>query len=267
MAEARLGASVYERELQKAIALATQAGKRQLTAQVQRRVFEIKADGSPVTTVDRECETLIREGLRSAFPEDGILGEEGGMQEGPSGRTWIVDPLDGTRPFIRGIPTYSCLIALEAVGEPVVGVIHLPALKETCWASSGGGAFQNDRPLRVSNTRTLSEAMGSGLGQVERLDTPIGKQLLATMHACDYAYGFMDNYTYACVAAGRLDFCINLLDKVWDCAAAACIVSEAGGAYSDINGNKTIHGGSIIVSNGFLHEAILAALAITDPPA
>jgi histidinol-phosphatase len=136
----------------------------------------------------------------------------------------------------------------------------LPALKETYRASLGGGAFLNDEPIHVSDTRELNQAMGSALGQVERQNEPVGKELLAAMAEWDYAYGFMDNYSYGCVAAGRIDLCVNLLDRPYDCSAAACIVSEAGGTYSDIGGNRSVHNGSVILSNGHLHDAILSRL-------
>jgi len=254
----------YAAELKVALDLAQKAGALQLAGQNGTLGVERKEDDSPVTVVDRACEDLILNGLHEAFPEDGFLGEETGTREGSSGRTWIVDPLDGTRPFIHGIPTYACLISLEAEAEQVVGVIHLPALKETYRASLGGGAFLNNQPIRVSDTRELSRVMGSALGQIERQKEPIGQALLAAMAEWDYAYGFMDNYTYGCIAAGRIDLCVNLLDRAYDCAAAACIVSEAGGTYSDINGNRSVHNGSIILSNGHLHESILARLQDHD---
>lgn len=250
----------YTQELRTALALARQAGEIQQAGKRNALGIERKADASPVTVVDRACEELISNGLHDAFPDDSFLGEESGSHAGTSDRTWIVDPLDGTRPFIRGIPTYACLIALQANQSPVVGVIHLPALNETYCASIGGGAFLNDQPIHVSQTRELSQAMGSALGHVQRQETPLGRRLMTVMGEWDYTYGFMDNYSYGCVAAGRLDLCVNLLDKAWDCAAAACIVSEAGGAYSDVDGNRTIHNGSIILSNGFLHDAILERL-------
>ena len=248
----------YEKEGEVARSLAIAAGDIQVSAQQEDLAVAQKDDRSPVTAIDRRCEALIRSGLQTAFPGDGILGEEEGHREGTSGRTWIVDPVDGTRPFIRGIPTYACLIALEDGGEPVVGVIHLAGLGETYWASLGAGAFRNGEAIRVSSIRRLRDATGSGFGHVHQMDTPLGKRLLKQMGEWDYAYGFMDNYTYACIAAGRLDLCVNLLDKPWDCAAAACIVSEAGGAYSDIAGNKTIYQGTIVLSNGLLHDEILA---------
>jgi len=250
----------YARELEVALKLARGAGELQLAGQNGTLGVERKPDDSPVTAVDRACEDLILSGLQEAFPDDGFLGEETGEHAGGSGRTWIVDPIDGTRPFIRGISTYGCLIGLEAEGEQVVGVIYLPALKEIYYASLGNGAFLNDRPIRVSDTRELNSAMGSALGERDRRDEPVGQQLLAAMAEWDYSYGFMDSYSYCCVAAGRLDLCVSILDKAWDRAAAACIVSEAGGTYSDLTGNRTVYSDSFVLSNGYLHEAILARL-------
>jgi histidinol-phosphatase len=151
-------------------------------------------------------------------------------------------------------------VALEAEGEPVVGVIHLPAFDTTYTASKGTGAFRNGNRIRVSTTRALDAALGSALGFIEKRDRPIADRLLNLMGRWDYAYGFMDNYSYGLVADGRLDLCVNLLDKPWDCAAAACIVREAGGRYSDIRGEETVHNGSIILSNGRLHDEIVARL-------
>ncbi len=246
----------YERELETARRVCEEAGAVQLAAQQTGFGVTRKADHSPVTDVDRRCEKLIRERLRAAFPADGVLGEEQGDEPGTSGRRWIVDPLDGTRPYVRNIPTYSVLLALEDGGVPVVGVMHLPAMRLCCWATRGGGAWVNGEPARVSTTATLDAAMGSALGFVEREDLP-AQRLRALMKTWDYSYGFMDAYTYVAVACGKLDACVNLLDKAWDCAAAACIVTEAGGSYSDIAGTESVHNGSFVVSNGVLHEQLL----------
>jgi histidinol phosphatase-like enzyme (inositol monophosphatase family) len=248
-------------ECEVALAAARQAGAVQLAARLTDGSIERKADRSPVTAIDKQCEALIRDALQTAFPDDGFLGEESGAITGKGKRRWIVDPLDGTRPFIRGIPTYSCLIALEEDGAPVVGVIHLPALGESYWAAKGAGAFRNGSPIRVSSIRDPAEATGSAFGYVQRRGEPIAGTLLELAATWDYAYGFMDNYTYGAIAAGKIDLCVNLLDRAWDCAAAACLVSEAGGAYSDIHGNRTVHNGSIVLTNGWLHDATLAALA------
>lgn len=246
----------HSRELTEALLAAREAGELQRSFEEKIPAAELKADASPVTAVDRACETLIRDRLLKAFPADGFLGEETGTVTGGN-RCWIVDPLDGTRPYLRGIPTYSVLIALEEENEPVVGVIHLPAMNLTCWATRGKGAFLNGKVIRVSAVRTLDAATGVAFGFREKADSREGKALLALMRAWDYAYGFMDAYSYVCVASGKLDLAVNLLDKPWDCSSGACIVAEAGGVFSDIGGKRSVHNGSIILSNGFLHEETL----------
>jgi histidinol-phosphatase len=250
----------YAQELAAAREICQHAGALQLAGQSSGFTVNRKDDCSPVTEIDRQCETLIRQRLDQLFPRDGVLGEEQGEHTGSSGRRWIVDPLDGTRPYVRGIPTFSVLLALEHEGRPVVGVIHLPALGITCWAAAGSGAFVNGEPVHVSATAQLQQAMGSALGFVEHADES-GARVLRLMRAWDYTYGFMDAYTYVAVASGKLDACVNLLDKPWDCAAAACIVTEAGGRYSDIAGQVTVHNGSFVITNGTLHDAVVAVVS------
>jgi histidinol-phosphatase len=247
----------YDAEMKAATAAALAAGAVQIDKRQQILRVDTKSDRSPVTEVDTMCETIIRDMLTKQFPRDGFLGEETGEEKGASGRTWIVDPLDGTRPYIRGLPTFSVLIALEDGVDLVVGCMHLPAMAETYAAQKGKGAFCNSKPIHVSSTASFDRVMGSGFGFVEKAEAAEGKTLLSLMRQWDYAYGFMDVLTYGCIAAGKLDAAVNLLDKPWDCAAAACIVSEAGGRYSDIRGNRSVHNGSIILSNGFIHDAVL----------
>ncbi len=250
----------YQHELEVARRTCAEVGQMQRARQPQVSGAELKTDGSPVTEVDRACEHMVIERIGAACPTDGILGEESGDHPGTSGRRWIVDPLDGTRPYIRGIPTYSVLLALEDEGVPVVGVVELPALRLSCWAARGEGAFLNGERISVSSTAHLQHAMGSALGFVESTDAGLSTRLLELMRRWDYVYGFMDAYSYVCVASGRLDICVNLLDKAWDCAAAACIIEEAGGRYSDMSGSRTVHNGSFIATNGALHEAVLDML-------
>jgi histidinol phosphatase-like enzyme (inositol monophosphatase family) len=247
----------YEAELQTACDAALKAGDVQMDMKKNLTGVMRKKDRSPVTDVDRLCESMLRDTLLGKFPQDGFLGEETGRYEGTSGRTWIVDPLDGTRPYIRGIPTHSVLIALEDGGEPVTGVMHLPAMRETYRARKGGGAYLNDTAIHVSTASDISQSMGSALGIIEKAGSSTAGCLAELMKACDYMYGFMDAYSYGCIAAGRLDLCVNLLDSPWDCAAAACVVSEAGGNYSDITGNRNIYNGSIVFTNGILHRTVL----------
>lgn len=250
-------AKTWDKESDVAVRAALEAGKIQMERRGSALDIERKGDNSPVTPIDRRCEDKIREVILSAFPGDGFLGEEGGESGSSNGRRWIADPIDGTRPFIRGIPTHSALIALEEDGEPVVGVIHLPAMGITCRAAKGGGAYLNGERIGVSPTARLSDAMGSALGMIEYADKPEGRKLLDFMRSLDYVYGFMDAYSYALLACGKLDACVNLLDKPWDCAAAACIITEAGGRFSAINGEKTVYGGSIVLTNGILHDDVL----------
>ncbi len=247
----------YEKELAVARDVVQKAGEIQLTNQSKLRDIELKSDMSPVTEVDRQCEQLIRDALLGAFPQDGFIGEESGDKPGTSGRRWIVDPLDGTRPYIRGIHTYSILIALEENSEFVIGIAHFPAIKETYRASTGEGAFCNGNRIHVSQTRDVTQVMGSCLGIIEKADSEEGKKLFSLMRQWDYTYGFMDAYSYMSLASGKLDVCISLIDKPWDRAAAACIVTEAGGQYSDLSGNRTVHSSSFVLSNGSLHDSII----------
>ena len=244
-------------ELNIAIRAAKEAGKIQLELRGSALDIERKDDCSPVTLVDKRCEDAVKKIITEAFPKDSFLGEETGESGSSKERRWIVDPIDGTRPYIRGIPTHSVLIGLEENGEPALGVIYLPAMDIMCHAAKGEGAFLNGEKIRVSSTGKLSDAMGSTLGLVEYADEPLGGQLLSLMRAWDYTYGFMDAYSYVLLACGKLDVCVNLLDKAWDCAAAACIVKEAGGEFSDISGNKTVHNGSIVFTNGILHDQVI----------
>ncbi len=248
---------LFKKELAVARDAARKAGEIQLARQSETVQTELKSDFSPVTEVDKQCEALIQKKLCNAFPQDGFFGEETGIDEGASGRRWIVDPLDGTRPYLRGIPTYSTLIALEINNEYVLGVIHFPARGETYWAARGSGAFCNNKPIHVSQTDEISQVMGSCLGIVEEAETEAGRKLLSFMREWNYAYGFMDALSYMYCASGKLDVCISLIDKPWDRAAAACIVTEAGGTYSDLSGKHTIHSSSFAVSNGRFHSDII----------
>jgi len=245
------------KSLNTALKAAREAGKIQLELSGASLNIERKGDCSPVTQVDKKCEEKIREIILGEFPNDSFLGEETGESGSSQTRRWIVDPIDGTRPYIRAIPTHSVLIGLEENGEPVVGVIYLPAMDIICCGSKGEGAFLNDKKIKVSSTDKLSAAMGSTLGLVEYADEPLGRSMLELMRAWDYTYGFMDAFSYVLLASGKLDICVNLLDKAWDCAAAACIITEAGGRFSDISGKKSVHGGSIVFTNGILHDDVL----------
>ena len=182
----------YDAELKTATEAAIAAGAVQIDRRKKGLHVETKPDRSPVTEVDTLCETVIRDMLTKQFPRDGFLGEETGEGKGSSGRKWIVDPLDGTRPYIRGLPTFSVLIALEDGGELVAGCIHLPAMGELYVAQKGKGAFCNNSRIHVSSTDAPDHVFGSGFGFVEKAETSEGKALVSLMQQWDYAYGFMD---------------------------------------------------------------------------
>lgn len=226
---------------------------------------ESKADLSPVTRADREAETLLTECIRDAYPMDGILGEELGEIPSRNGYRWILDPIDGTRSFARGIPLFGTLVGLEMNGESVIGVIHMPACRETVYAAKGEGAWwqvENEAPrtARVSSVRTLAEAhflCTSPEGFVKYAQEPVFRQLLARAGSMR-TWG--DCYAYALVATGRAEFVVDPVMAAWDAAALIPILQEAGGAFTDWNGKVRFDGGNGIGSNGSLHDEVLKIL-------
>jgi fructose-1,6-bisphosphatase/inositol monophosphatase family enzyme len=247
----------YQTEVELLKEIVNVVGIYQLEMQKKLKKINLKEDRSPFTEVDVNSENMIKEKISEKFPEDGFLGEESGVTAGTSGRRWIIDPLDGTRPYIHGIPTHSILIGLEDNGELVAGIAHFPALNETYWASSGCGAFCNGEKISVSQTDKIEDAMASGLGVVEAAKEKNGKLLVEMLDKCDSFYGFMDAYSYTAVAAGKLDFTVSLLDKAWDRAPVAIIVKEAGGVFSDFNKKETIYSKEFVVSNKNIYGKIL----------
>ncbi|MGM0444224.1 MAG: inositol monophosphatase family protein [Fibrobacterota bacterium] len=246
----------YSNELTLLRSIAEEVGAYQLEKQKHIGDITRKDDRSPVTEVDRNSEDIITTTILEHYPADGIYGEERGERKGTSGRRWIIDPIDGTRPYIKGIPTFSILIGLEDQDEIVAGVVFLPALQECYYAAKGAGAFCNSTPINVSDTSRADEAMGAFLGLTERIDAADGAALLKLMQGIDYPYGFMDAYSYMAVAAGRLDCAGALIDFPWDRAPAAIIIKEAGGRVSDLQGRDTIYGGGFLVSNGKIHTEL-----------
>ncbi len=207
---------------------------------------ESKPDDSPVTIADRECEKLIAGMLEEAFPDDGMLGEEGTRKESKSGRRWIIDPIDGTRDFVRGNPLWSVLIGLEEAGETVAGVVHLPLLSQTCWASRGGGAFRNDVPMHVSSISDPALAVLS-VNSLNRIgDMPFSKRLIEWA-ARFWAHRCLGGTPDAIMlAAGELDAWIEPKVAAWDLAAVQVVLEEAGAKFFAINGKRSIYEGSAI---------------------
>lgn len=224
-------------------------------------VVDRKPDRSPVTDADTAVENAIRAVLTEARPDDAVLGEEFGGAIGP-GRTWVVDPIDGTKNFLRGMPAWATLIALVVEGEPVVGVVSAPALGRRWWACAGGGAFSSfgdsSRQLRVSGVRSLEDAYLS----TTDLNAwgPARDRYLELVSACWETRAFGDYWHHCLVAEGAIDLAAEPIAYVWDLAAVQVVVTEAGGAFTDLTGRPGFEHGSALASNGHLHEAALAIL-------
>jgi histidinol-phosphatase len=238
-----------------AVEAARQAARLALGYYDRGLAVEWKHDRSPVTVADREAEALLHTTLLGRFPDDGFLGEEHGEQSGSSGFRWIIDPIDGTRSFVRGIPIWATLVGLEYKGEQIAGVCEVPVLGQTYRALRGDGAYRGDRRLRVSDVATLDEAMMfySSLSWFVRA----GKQaeFLTLAARTQRQRGFGDFYGFVLVAQGSGELMVEHGVHAWDVAALKPIVEEAGGRLTDWDGTPTVHRTDVIASNGRLHDA------------
>ena len=221
---------------------------------------EWKSDHSPVTVADREAEQLLRQTLLGAFPKDGFLGEESGDTPGSSGFRWIIDPIDGTRSFVRGIPVWATLVGLEYKDETIAGVAEVPALGHSYRALRGDGAYRSERRIRVSEVTDMAKAMlfYSSLSwfiKAGRKDAFLDLTLRTERQR-----GFGDFYGFVLVAQGSGELMVEHGVHAWDVAAIKAIIEEAGGRFSDWSGKPSIHSPDVLVSNGKLHEEALAIL-------
>ncbi|MCU1458290.1 MAG: histidinol-phosphatase, inositol monophosphatase family [Actinomycetia bacterium] len=220
--------------------------------------IETKPDSTPVTEADRNAEMLLRTRISEAHPDDEILGEEFGS-EGHSGRRWVLDPIDATKNFMRGIPVWATLIALEIDRVPVLGVVSAPELGRRWWAYRDEGAFVNAVPMRVSGVAHLAEAQ-LAYGDVETFDeTGQADRFLALSRSCARSRGFGDFWSHMLVAEGACDIGLDPIAAEWDLAALQVIVEEAGGRFTDFDGNPRPDGGSGISTNRLLHDVVLGA--------
>lgn len=231
--------------------------------------MEAKADASPVSIADREAEAEIRRLLRAARPADGWLGEETGTESGSSGRRWIVDPIDGTRNFVRGIPLWSTLVACvdgpEGDERVLAAAAGFPALGEWYDAGLGLGARQDGTAIRVSAVQELAQA-GFGYYTYEQFRKHGYAALFTAFSgACALARGGGDAYMHVLVASGRLDLCVEAKLAPWDLAATSLIVAEAGGRVTGFDGRGGLRAGNgdVVLSNGHLHEAALVLIRST----
>jgi len=229
-----------------------------------------KRDGTPVTRADREAESLLRQRIAATFPDDGVIGEEHGEAAGASGRTWILDPVDGTKSFARGVPLFGTLVALEKDGQAVLGVIHMPALGEMVYARRGGGAHwvrgigtpsETTEPARVSDegrlahaTACWTSAAGFARAGQERLRAVVEQAFGLTR-------GWGDCYGHLLVATGRVEAMFDPRLALWDTAALQPVVEEAGGAFLTLDGRATHRGGSGISVNASLAGPVRTLLS------
>jgi len=254
------------RRLEVALSASHEAGK--LTLEFFRdselRV-DRKSDDSPVTEADRGAEILLREHITAAFPEDGILGEEFPEVPSKNGLQWIVDPIDGTKSFIHGVPLYSTLIALTVDDRPVMGIIRLPALDEVVYAARGMGAWYvrqggESQPARVSSVDKVSESLfvTSEVASFDEYGTRDAHDRLQS--ACRLSRSWGDGYGYFLVATGRAEIMVDPIINLWDIAAMLPIIEEAGGRFTDWQGNPTIRTPQTVATCGPIHDEVLGLL-------
>ena len=226
---------------------------------------DLKADESPVTAADKGAEQLIRDRLAVAFPDDGILGEEFGTLDSKNGYRWILDPVDGTKPFVQGVPLFGTLIGLEYESRTVLGVARFPALNEVVYAADGMGTWwqigdAKPRRTTVSDKSDLSQSVFcfTEPQRFERIGRP--EVLETLMKKCRMSRGWGDCYGHVLVATGRAEVMIDPELSAWDAAALVPIVREAGGAWLDWNGEETIYSGNGFSVNAALKNEILDLL-------
>lgn len=227
--------------------------------QAEDLVVETKPDLTPVTEADRTVEQALRKRIGEERPAHGVVGEEFGAGR-PGTARWILDPIDGTKNYLRGLPVWATLIALERDGRVEVGVVSAPALHRRWWAARGEGSFVNGRRIRVSQIAQLSDAVLSYASLLSWEQHGLGEQFLNLARGCWRTRGFGDFWSHMLVAEGAVDVAVEPEVEVWDLAAPQVIVEEAGGRFTDLGGTPTPAGGSAASSNGLLHDQVLATL-------
>ncbi len=253
---------VLSRDLEFAQHLADVAARVTLPAFGERLPVELKDDASPVTKLDLAAEQAIRDEVASRFPSDGVLGEEGGLEPGSNGRTWIVDPIDGTKLYAEGIPLWTTLIALREDGRVVLGLADAPALGDRYHATLGGGARRGERELRVSEVGRLDEAFVVHSGIEEWIAGGNEDRLRRVASAARQTRGLGDSWAQLLVSQGSAEVLMEHEPCFeWDWAATGLIVEEAGGRLSTFDGAPPTRGRELLATNGRVHDEAIAALA------
>ncbi len=224
----------------------------------ESREFDVmtKADLSPVTEIDQETELRIRRAISISFPQDSIEGEEHGVETKNNSRNWVVDPIDGTKNFLRGVPIWGTLIALCIDDQPVMGVVSAPSLHRRWWASKGNGSFFNGKEIHVSKIDKLDQVQAS-FGNLNHFEPAgFGDGIENMNKAIARARGIGDFWSHMLVAEGALDCGLDAVVEPYDIAPLKIIVEEAGGMFTSLHGKDSIRDGSAISSNGILHEEL-----------
>jgi histidinol-phosphatase len=249
----------FEREVEVAQQLAREAGALALEFQRKGITAETKSDESPVTAADRACEKLIVDGLARAFPQDGVLGEEGANRVSSNGRKWIIDPIDGTRDYVRGIPLWAVLIGLEEEGQVVVGAAHCPQQQLMGWAAKGAGAWVNGTRVRVSEISDPAQAVLSfnGFHKPSAIMTP---RLLPWVQKFWAVRGLGGAVDAMLLAQGAADVWIEPSAQPWDFAALKILIEEAGGRFASFSGENSIYKGNAYACTPELEPYVLELL-------
>lgn len=232
--------------------------------QSNRFAVERKGDNSPVTVADRNAEQLVRQRLTCWYPQDAILGEEFGSQSGSSEFQWIVDPIDGTKSFIAGVPIYSTLLALVQNDHVLAGAIYIPALKELVFAVSGRGAWWSVCGHPAEQAQVSKRDLAEGIFLTSQVDSFRKRKswdgFLALEKSAYVTRTWGDGYGYILVATGRAEVMVDPIANPWDLAAAQIVIDEAGGRFTSWKGEKSFSAGDGIGSNGLVHQSVLDAL-------
>ena len=230
----------YQPELEFARRIATVAGENARRLRAQGIRTETKPDASPVTNADKENERIVSEAIELEFPADGILGEEGASKAGSSGRRWIIDPIDGTRDFVRGNRFWCVLIALEEGERSLAGVAHFPLLNETYWASNGSGAYCNEERLQVSTVASIGKCVFSPNGLHLPAARPHLARVMELMQRSSAVRSYGGALDACLIAAGKAEIWFEPKVEVWDLAPLRLILEEAGGLFFAMDGSRRI---------------------------
>lgn len=229
---------------------------------------ETKPDMTPATDADLDAETMLRDRLGEHRPQDSVFGEEFGGTKEFSGRQWVIDPIDGTKNFVRGVPVWATLIALLTDGVPVLGVVSAPALGRRWWAAQGQGAFASfagaTREIAVSGISDLQSASLSFSDLTTGWEA--GRSRFVDLTDTVWRVrGYGDFWSYCLVAEGAVDIAVEPEVKLWDLAPLDILVREAGGRFTNLAAEPGPHGGSAVATNGLLHDAVVAHLSAGSP--